>query len=131
MCDFWLPGGNAVKRERVYNPELKSAVTVNPAVQQPTSPVSPQHPHVQLQRALIGNALLKERILSLEKKLAASWEKVFTKGKPFSSLSPSRKRHRKQQMLLCVHKASPRLVFRGGTCTLYIVYIVSFKCRGC
>ena len=45
MCDFWLPGGSAVKRQRVYNPEFKSAVTVNPAVQQLTSPVSPQHFH--------------------------------------------------------------------------------------
>ena len=85
MCDFWLHGGSAVKRQRVYNPGFKSAETVNPAVQQLTSPVSPQHLHAQLQRALMENALLKEKISSLEKKLAASREKVFTKGKPFSS----------------------------------------------
>ena len=110
MCNFWLPGGNAVKRQRVYNPEFRSAVTVNLAVQQPTSPVSPQHLHVQLQHALIENTLLKERISSLEKKLAASKEKVFTKGKPFSSLSPSRKRHWKQQIkdfLRCVSTTLP------------------------
>ena len=86
MCDFWLPGGSAAKRQRVINnPDFKSVVTVNPAVQQPPSPVSPQHLHAQLQRALIENALLKEKISSLEEKLTASRGKVFTKGKPFSS----------------------------------------------
>ena len=65
MCDFWLPGGNAVKRQRVYNPIFKSTETGNPAVQQPFSPL-----YIQLQTILVENGLLKEKIKNLEKKLA-------------------------------------------------------------
>lgn len=111
MCDFWLPGGNVVKRQRVYNYSFQTTGTVNPATQQLPSQISPLY--LQLQTVLIENTNLKDKICSLEKKLAGINpvnEKSFTKGKPFSSLSPCRKRHRKQpvkEFLISVSKKLP------------------------
>lgn len=104
MCDFWLPGGNAVKRQRVYNPTFTSSEAMNPA-EQHFSPL-----YNQLQVMAMENALLKEKVSNLEKKLAACVKgKAFNRGKAFSSLSPSRKRHRKQEIRDFLFSVSKRL----------------------
>lgn len=110
MCDFWLPSGNGVKRQRVYNPHFTSEV-INPAFQQPPLP-SFACQEAQLQTLIAENSLLKEKLDKLQKKLASyASEKKFAKGKPFISLSPDRKRHRKQEVrnfLLSVSKRLPQ-----------------------
>ena len=63
MCDFWLPGGNAVKRQRVYNPTFTSREAMNPAEQHFSLLYN------QLQVMAMENALLKEKVSNLEKKL--------------------------------------------------------------
>ena len=109
MCDFWLPGGNVGKRKRVYNPHFTSEV-VNQAPQQPLLPFVAT-PDGQLQALIAQNAILREKVAKLEKQLASvPKEKTFTRGKPFSSLSPDRKRHRKQDVkafLLSMSKKLP------------------------
>ena len=109
MCDFWLPGSNVAKRKRVYNPQFTSEV-VNQAPQQPLLPFVAT-PDGQLQTLMVQNALLREKVSKLEKQLASvPKEKTFTRGKLFSSLSPDRKRHRKQEVkafLLSMSKKLP------------------------
>ena len=106
---FWLPGGNVAKRKRVYNPYFTSEV-VNQAPQQPLLPFVAT-PDGQLQTLIAENALLREKVSKLEKQLTSvPKEKTCTRGKPFSSLSPDRKRHRKQEVkafLLSMSKKLP------------------------
>lgn len=105
MCDFWLPGGNVVKRQRAYNYMFQSTGTINPATQQLPSQISPLY--LELQTVLIENTNLKDKICSLDKKLAGINS---VNKKSFTSLSPCRKRHRKQELkefLLSVSKKLP------------------------
>ena len=113
MCDFWVAGGNVVKRKRVNNPTFQNGEVINTPLQELSLQFSPE-PNIcsQLQTALLENALLKEKVSNLEKKVAKNEEfKTFGKGKPFSSLSPDRKRHRRKEIrdfMLSMSQKLPR-----------------------